>query len=327
MARTLKDIKNSGISVAQTGVKGGMTEESLTEFKYYRHFCLVTADGTVVPSQHPGNIERLVVKGLLGEGDGVDFEVLPDDQVLARGLEIPERGRYKGMVLRDGSPVDDGKARARPATCIAQGKTASELDVVACMGPTVVRLGHDHPWKSILDTAVKDGRKAGFFTDVRRSSGNDGYSRLNNSLIDFGGWRLVNPGHEPDLENILARGQLWPGGDAVMVRGRRSQCHANSAQYWARNMDRALLATGYALTDDDGMWRQHSWCVVVGEEGTRIVETTEPRVAYFGFVMTAEESVRFHEDNIGRTVRLPKGPKAPEPEPEDEPEVSGMRFG
>ena len=54
--------------------------------------------------------------------------------------------------------------------------------------------------------------------------------------------------------------------------------------------------TGYALSDD-GMWRQHSWCICdAGEEyieDSIIIETTEKRLAYFGFIMDEEESEEF----------------------------------
>jgi len=333
MARTLWDIEDLGYRVARERYRNGITEATQTEFFNHDPFCLVSKDGKVVPCEPRGAWYSLRVKGLLGEGDGVDFEILKDAEVEARGLAVPPRGnkKYSDAALFDGTLEKDRRKaeRARLKVCISQGRTAQELDGLASMGPSVVRLGDaDHPWKALLDTALKDGRKIRFFEEVARSRGQGGFSTLTNSLIDFGGWRVVNPGREPDLEDILARGQLWPGSDPVMARGRRSQCHANSAQYWAKNMDRALLVTGYALTDDDGMWRQHSWCVNVTEDGPRIVETTEPRVAYFGFVMTAEEAAQFHEDTVGRKVRLPKAGMVTEPEaaPDPESEPTVMRI-
>jgi len=79
----------------------------------------------------------------------------------------------------------------------------------------------------------------------------------------------------------------------VPIDGRRSQCHTNAAQLW---LDKKVcaIATGYALSDD-GLWRQHSWGV---DEDGRAVETTEERIAYFGFELDEDESREFVEANL-----------------------------
>jgi hypothetical protein len=41
------------------------------------------------------------------------------------------------------------------------------------------------------------------------------------------------------------------------------------------------ITTGYGLTADDGLWRQHSWLW----DGKRVVETTVERDIYFGVVL------------------------------------------
>jgi hypothetical protein len=48
------------------------------------------------------------------------------------------------------------------------------------------------------------------------------------------------------------------------------------------------VATGYALSDD-GLWRQHSW----GMRRDAIIETTEARVLYFGFLMQEADANSF----------------------------------
>jgi len=181
--------------------------------------------------------------------------------------------------------------------CLAQGKTPDQLDELARMARAVVRMGDDHPWKRTLARARTEPR------DLPR--GDRAFARLARGLVRFGGAGVVYLGPEPDLDELFARGQLWPGTRAEHVPGRESQCHRNSSLYWARNMGSALIATGYALSED-GLWHQHSWCIDVGADGTpRIIESTVPRVAYFGFVMTAEESAEFHLGNVGRERRLP----------------------
>lgn len=123
---------------------------------------------------------------------------------------------------------------------------------------------------------------------------NTGLLALHKKLLSFGGVRTVLPVVEDDLKNILERGQLWLGDNPKMMPGRPSQCHRNSAACWEANKRKAILCTGYALSED-GLWRQHSW--LVDFQYQRIVETTVRRVAYFGFAMTSEEAENFCADN------------------------------
>lgn len=120
---------------------------------------------------------------------------------------------------------------------------------------------------------------------------------LRDVLLGFGGNSVCFVVRDEDLEKILDRGILWDGADAEMMPGRPSQCHMNSAYCWDANRDKVTIATGYALSSD-GMWRQHSWCIAFDEdECPYIVETTEPRVAYYGFPMTYSECEIFFYEN------------------------------
>jgi hypothetical protein len=119
---------------------------------------------------------------------------------------------------------------------------------------------------------------------------------LRDKLLTFGGEEACMPSEEEDLQKILSRGQFWYGHNLRMMRGLPSQCHRNSAALWDKNRDKVVLATGYALTED-GMWRQHTWCVQIRPRKNRIVETTTPRLGYFGYVMNEGESEAFLDDN------------------------------
>lgn len=123
---------------------------------------------------------------------------------------------------------------------------------------------------------------------------NTGLLTLHRKLLSFGGVRTVLPVVEDDLRNILERGQLWLGRNPKMMPGQPSQCHRNSCSCWEANKSRTILCTGYALSED-GLWRQHSW--LVNFQYQQIVETTVPRVAYFGFAMTRDEAEDFCADN------------------------------
>lgn len=95
--------------------------------------------------------------------------------------------------------------------------------------------------------------------------------------------------YEEDLHDILARGVFLRGYNAMFMPGEACRCHANSAYLWDVNRKTMLIATGYALSRD-GMWRQHSWCV--SRKSNRVIETTEKRLLYYGFIMTDRESER-----------------------------------
>ena len=101
---------------------------------------------------------------------------------------------------------------------------------------------------------------------------------------------------EDDYDELMERGQLWYGDRIKMMKGRPSQCHSNSAELWGVNKNnpdfKVLLATGLALSGD-GLWRQHTWLVQVKPRSNQIIETTEKRVAYFGYLMTDEEAEKF----------------------------------
>lgn len=118
---------------------------------------------------------------------------------------------------------------------------------------------------------------------------------LRNKLLSFGGFECCMPVFEPDLQNILQYGQLWYGDRIDIIHGEHNQCHSNSAKHWHRHKDKTVLCTGYALSED-GMWRQHSWLVRLKPMKNRIIETTVPRVAYFGFAMTEKQAQKFYEE-------------------------------
>lgn len=123
---------------------------------------------------------------------------------------------------------------------------------------------------------------------------------LRDRLLQFGGEMTCLPGADEDLSRILERGQFWLGEKSKLSVGRASRCHSNSAALWEanQNLERSAMhiATGYALSDD-GMWRQHSWCVWEKPRSIKIVETTVRRVGYFGFVLTSEEAWDFYGAN------------------------------
>lgn len=126
--------------------------------------------------------------------------------------------------------------------------------------------------------------------------------KLRDLLLSKGGCEACLPVMDEDLMNIIAYGQLWDNNTTRMMKGRPSQCHSNSAELWYNNKysykngHAVIICTGYALSSD-GFWRQHSWLVHAKSRANVIIETTKPRVAYFGFGMTYAEAEQFEYDN------------------------------
>ena len=125
---------------------------------------------------------------------------------------------------------------------------------------------------------------------------------LRDRLLEIGGCEVCMPAYEEDLEDITEYGQLWDNIGVKMMKGRPGKCHGNSAELWYNNKDTwrsghaLIICTGYALSAD-GFWRQHSWLVHTTPGSNSIIETTEPRIAYYGFGMTYEQATEFEENN------------------------------
>ena len=119
---------------------------------------------------------------------------------------------------------------------------------------------------------------------------------LRRRLLETAGDAVFMYWNDEDIVPILQHGQFWMGHGAIMKRGRPCRCHANSAALWRANKDKVRICTGYALSDD-GLWRQHSWCIWKKARSTKIIETTEPRILYYGFVMDDEQEMRFSREN------------------------------
>jgi hypothetical protein len=94
---------------------------------------------------------------------------------------------------------------------------------------------------------------------------------------------------DPDVEKILERGRLFGTRNLKTVRGRASACHENAARLWMCNRDKYSIVTGWAMSDD-GIWRQHSWVI---DRSDRVIETTLPRIAYYGADLDPVEAVMF----------------------------------
>ena len=119
-------------------------------------------------------------------------------------------------------------------------------------------------------------------------------------LLDIGGKRMSIGGIEEDYENIKKLGRRFNPETVHINPGVPSQCHRNTALCWEANREKCaiFISTGYGLSKD-GIWRQHSWCVLLDEGDLPIVvETTVKRIEYFGFILTEQQANDFYDQNL-----------------------------
>ena len=116
---------------------------------------------------------------------------------------------------------------------------------------------------------------------------------LRTLLLAVGGIQLVAPPRsDPTVPYLIKAGFVMAGPVHCEIM-EDSQCHQNAAIAWARKESGVVgIGTGYALSDD-GLWRQHSWGVL--REG--ILETTAPRIKYFGILLQGCDADSFAESN------------------------------
>lgn len=131
-----------------------------------------------------------------------------------------------------------------------------------------------HPWQR--ENATRNGQRL---------------SELADRLSAIGGQTVVVPPDNPDLVEVelghlLDAGRPYDPANATLEAGEPSECHANVARLWRAG--RGSICTGYALSN--GRWRSHSW--IAARDGA-IIETTEPRDAYYGIELDDQGAQTF----------------------------------
>ena len=124
---------------------------------------------------------------------------------------------------------------------------------------------------------------------------------LRNTLISIAGEEACLQSNDPDTADICRHGQIWLGMPkrVKFMQGIPSQCHKNVCNIYEQNYRQhdVAIATGYALSTD-GLWRCHSWLLRKTARTLKVIETTVPRVIYYGFVMSEAQALKFVENNI-----------------------------
>jgi hypothetical protein len=190
----------------------------------------------------------------------------------------------------------------------ADALSIARLDAYCAPGNIPLRFGAHNPYPALCTPLGQDWREVTRESKMQWWASTNEHFRtkvwpdfdmrvydLRDKIVAFGGEEVCMPYGEPEVEELISRGQLW-GATSRMQIGVMSQCHRNSAKLWAKNQDKCFIATGYALSED-GLWRGHTWCVKRTSRGISIIETTVPRLLYFGYVLTLEESIAFETDH------------------------------
>lgn len=146
-----------------------------------------------------------------------------------------------------------------------------------------------------MDAEWKEAIKEKWWAKVnwgKLSKENSQYKKFMKNLLQFAGEEVCFQLGDSDFPEIQAYGQFWFGKNAKLMVGAPSRCHENSYYLWKENQENTLICTGYALSED-GMWRQHSWLVNLRARSNQIIETTSPRVAYFGVCLPFKSCQEF----------------------------------
>lgn len=116
------------------------------------------------------------------------------------------------------------------------------------------------------------------------------FSELNEALNRFESNTIVLPmfNSKEEIDNILDKGILYDNNEIIVIKMQRSKCHDNVEDFCdnIENFGMSLndsfkIINGFGLSND-GLWRFHSWILKNGEI---IIETTEPRLLYYGCII------------------------------------------
>lgn len=107
--------------------------------------------------------------------------------------------------------------------------------------------------------------------------------KLRSKLLGHAGEEVLLRVTTQEIDRLLARGEIHAGKGAGLRRMQANRCHFNAAKLFLAGRA-AKVVSGFALSG--GLWRSHTW--VLNSRG-RIIETTEPREAYFGAVLEPKE--------------------------------------
>ena len=117
------------------------------------------------------------------------------------------------------------------------------------------------------------------------------YEDLNKILTKIESNTILLPMFDTKAEiiNLIKLGISFGATNEIRL-GERSQCHENSVDQYLKNEynENLNIVSGFALSED-GLWRSHSWIV---KDNSFVIETTEKRLRYFGFVYKDTQDIQ-----------------------------------
>ncbi len=81
-------------------------------------------------------------------------------------------------------------------------------------------------------------------------------------------------------ENFIQKSDFYYPTNVKFIKMKQSNCHDNCEELLQENKIK-FCVFGYALSED-GLFRVHSWGL---DNYETIIETTEPRLLYFGYIL------------------------------------------
>lgn len=117
---------------------------------------------------------------------------------------------------------------------------------------------------------------------------------LRRRLLAIGGEEVVLK-RSGELEELLARAEVWRRVIPLKVAGEPNQCHKNTARIYLKSPSKHRIVTGWVLHGDDVVWRQHSWLLRKNE----LCETTFPAKVYYGVILDETEAACFVRAELG----------------------------
>ena len=125
---------------------------------------------------------------------------------------------------------------------------------------------------------------------------------LRRLLLGLGGIHLVAPTSRDATLSLMIDAGFVMAGPVVRRTMGKSQAHRNVAEIWVKKQHELVgIGTGYALSAD-GLWREHSW----GLQREGILETTAPRVKYFGNLLLYRVADSFARAQLAG-ICMPRG--------------------
>lgn len=152
------------------------------------------------------------------------------------------------------------------------------------------------PKTDLIDEEWKKNQKKMFWwadPDLQLMKEFEKENKLRERLIAIGGDNaaVINEYKNDDFDEIdliLKYGQLLYSGYNAVINPFTdySNCHSSSQKFYFANRKSTKVCTGYALSED-GLWRSHSWILLMGKNN--IIECTPTRrLVYYGIVLPDE---------------------------------------